>query len=369
MPSEHPSSSAVLTRSGGRLVGLDVVRGLAICGILFANIATLLKVIVPWTDMQLPLTTVVQGVLINERFFPIFSFLFGHGFAIMFASAARRTSRPRQVMVQRFAALAVLGILHQLLHPGEALLPYAIAAVLVLLPLSFVPQQWRPWAPAAAGLLLMVPGAYLGGILAIPGLFLLGSAVADAGWHRRAERSAVPGMVLAGVGALVAIPMTLWQLSAPAQAGFGPVSSIAGLTTAAVYIGLTLALLHTPVRRVLVGFFAPLGRTALTSYVSATLVAVAVGALVFSTPVIGGEAVRIDQRTQLLVWGGCAVFLVLQSLVARWWLCRVGQGPLERLWRTVTWAGVPVAPAAPVDPADPVVEAPRTSARAETIRA
>lgn len=114
------------------------------------------------------------------------------------------------------------------------------------------------------------------------------AALADAGWHRRAERSAVPGLVLAGVGAMVAIPMTLWQLSMPDQAGFSPVSSVAGLATAAVYIGLTLALLHTPLRHALVAFFAPLGRTALTSYVSASLVGAGVGAALFSTPVMGG---------------------------------------------------------------------------------
>lgn len=183
------------------------------------------------------------------------------------------------------------------------------------------------------------------------------AALADAGWHRRAERSAVPGLVLAGVGAMVAIPMTLWQLSMPDQAGFSPVSSVAGLATAAVYIGLTLALLHTPLRHALVAFFAPLGRTALTSYVSASLVGAGVGAALFSTPVMGGEPVQIDQSTQLLIWACCAGFLVVQSVTARWWLERFGQGPLERLWRAVTWAGVPTGSAAAPAPASPQVRA------------
>lgn len=373
MPSEHPSSpSAPTTPARDRLVGLDVVRGLAVCGILFANIATVLKVFVPWTDMQPPLTAVAQGVLIDERFFPIFSFLFGIGFAIMVGSAARRSDRPRRVMVQRFTALAVLGALHQFLQPGEALLPYATAGLLVLLPMSYLPASWRPWGPALAGIVLMVPGAIFGGMVAIPGLFLLGTAVADAGWHRRAERSAMPGLVLAAAGAVVAVPMTAWQLSAPEQAGFSSVSSIAGLATAAVYIGLTLALLHTPLRRALVAFFAPLGRTALTSYVSASVVGAGVGAALFSTPVLGGEPVQIDQRTQLLIWAGCAVFLVIQSVVARWWLARVGQGPLERLWRALTWAGIPQASAtgAATAPDQPLADDDmREPAGAERIRA
>lgn len=333
-PAPAPASSRA-----PRLVGLDTVRGLAICGILFTNASTVLGAVVPWVQGRPQLIAIVEGVLFHERFFPIFSFLFGIGFAIMFNSAGRRAARPRVVMIQRFAALALLGLAHMMLHPGEALLPYAIAGLLVLLPLSFVPQKWRPWVPAVLGVLLMIPGAYAGGIVAIPGLFVLGTAVADAGLHQRAERSAGPGLVLAGVGALVAIPMTLWQLSAPELAGFSPVSAIAGLATAAVFVGLTLALLHTPVRRLLTAFFVPLGRTALTCYVSATLVGVAIGAVLFSPPALGGEAVVIDQTTKAMIWAGCAVLLVVQSLVARWWLARFGQGPLEKLWRAVTWAG------------------------------
>ncbi|MCS6711825.1 DUF418 domain-containing protein [Brachybacterium sp. EF45031] len=31
------------------------------------------------------------------------------------------------------------------------------------------------------------------------------------------------------------------------------------------------------------------------------------------------------------------MFLALQVLIARWWLARYDQGPLEALWRRVTW--------------------------------
>lgn len=49
---------------------------------------------------------------------------------------------------------------------------------------------------------------------------------------------------------------------------------MAGLGTAAVYVGLVAAALHTAMRAGLAWFLAPLGRMALTNYVSATLVAV-----------------------------------------------------------------------------------------------
>lgn len=76
-----------------------------------------------------------------ERFFPIFTLLFGLGFAIFLESAGRKTDSPRKVLARRLLALAVIGVIHQLFHQGEALLPYAVFGLVFLLPSSFL----RPW--------------------------------------------------------------------------------------------------------------------------------------------------------------------------------------------------------------------------------
>ena len=56
------------------------------------------------------------------------------------------------LLLRRLVALGVLGIAHEFLQPGEALLPYAIAGIVFLLPLSWAPR----WVNLAVGLTITV---------------------------------------------------------------------------------------------------------------------------------------------------------------------------------------------------------------------
>ncbi|UVY84144.1 DUF418 domain-containing protein [Brachybacterium sp. NBEC-018] len=345
VPASSPAvaDDAVVTPPRERMLVLDVVRGFALCGILVANVGPLLGVVVPWVDGAPPTTSVLEQLLVQQRFFPIFSLLFGVGFGMLWASASRRAVRPRVVLLRRLVALVLLGALHQLLQAGEALLPYAIVGTLFLLPLTFLPERARTVVAGIGGAALTVVGASYGGLMLVPGMFLLGFAAAAIDLPRRFERSARPGLVLAAVAAVVAVPAVLLQLRSPAAAGFDTVSAVAGLASGMALVGVIAALLHTPLRPLLAAVLAPLGRMALTNYVSATLVVVGAG-LAFSVPpqlVRGEAALVLDDAGMAAIWGGCALLLVLQVLVARAWLARTAQGPLERLWRFATWHGEP----------------------------
>jgi uncharacterized membrane protein YeiB len=321
---------------------LDVVRGAAIAGILFANIGGILGAYVPWSDGEPPVSHVLQQLLVQQRFFPLFSLLFGVGFGMMLASAERRAARPRVVLLRRLAALGVLGLVHQQLQPGEALLPYAIVGLVVLLPASFLPARWRARVCAPAGVLFTAAGTLAGGYALIPGLFLLGLAAAAADLPRRFEDSARSGLLLALVTGGAAIPFVVMQLGSPETAGFDTASSIAGLLSGLCLLGTLAALLHTPLRAALDPAFAPLGRMALTNYVGATLLGVLVGWPLYAplAGLRGIDGVPVSGAEMVVIWGGCVVLLIVQSLVSRWWLARFGQGPLERAWRWATWTGV-----------------------------
>ena len=340
------SSSAAMVAASAttprrRLLVLDVVRGAAVAGILFANVATILGVFVQWDDGVPPLSHVLQQLLVQQRFFPIFSLLFGVGFGMLLASAERRAARPRLVLLRRLATLGALGLLHQLLQPGEALLVYAIAGIAVLLPVSFIPRPWRTLIAAAAGLLLTAAAAPVGGMVLIPGLFLLGLALAEADLPRRVEESARPGAILAVAAGAAATPFVVLQLLSRETAGFDMVSSVAGLLSGMALVGALAVLLYTPVRGALEAVFAPLGRMALTSYVGATVIGVLVGMPLYAplSGLLGRDIVLIDGQEMFAIWGACAALLIVQSLLSRWWLARFGQGPLERLWRWATWSG------------------------------
>ncbi|MFC7649780.1 heparan-alpha-glucosaminide N-acetyltransferase domain-containing protein [Streptosporangium lutulentum] len=134
-----------------RLHELDALRGFAVCGIMVVN---------TWQHTRDHLKSPEQNAvdwavdnLLQSRFYPIFSFLFGLSFVLFLRSAAQRTDHPWAALLRRLAVLAALGAVHQVVNPGEVLLPYAIFGALVLLPVSFLPRpRWRSSeAPSRSG--------------------------------------------------------------------------------------------------------------------------------------------------------------------------------------------------------------------------
>ena len=308
-----------------RIEALDALRGFALCGILLTNIPQLAGMPKLRDGGSLDPVAQVLELTAEQRFFPVFSFLFGLSFMLFHDSAAARGARPRVVLLRRLVALALLGAGHQLLQPGEALLPYAVVGLLVLLPSTWLPR----WLLAVAGAAVTVAGLTIasGGMALIPGLFLLGAATARYNLadtlHERTRQLAVTF----ALAAPAAVAGAVWQ-HATRTGSFGARSSaIAGLVMAVALVTGFLLLLRTPVGRRLEWFCAPLGRTALTNYVTATLLVLAASPLL-----------RLEGSTQwALVPLLALVILTAQCAAGRWWLANHRYGPLEWAWRCVTW--------------------------------
>lgn len=335
-PPESDSDSSTASTETARIGWLDILRGVALCGILFVNIPPLLGLEPGVVDGVVQPTRSVLDLWVQGRFFPIFSWLFGLGFGLMWLSARRRTDRPRRALLQRIGVLAVFGAAHATLQPGEALLPYAVAALVVLLPATWAPR----WLPVVAGSVLAVAAAPLGGLALIPGLFLLGFGLAQYDLPAVLERRPwIAALALVGLVPAAAFA-AVGQLADPVSAGFTAVSQVAGLLIACCYVAGVIALTAVPgVRRVLSTLFAPLGRTALTNYIGATLLVLAIGAVREPLGIpVSGEA---SWSAAMLIAAGV---LLLQWCVSTAWLARWGRGPLESLWRRLTWAGVSVRP-------------------------
>ncbi|MER5323291.1 DUF418 domain-containing protein [Streptosporangium roseum] len=331
------------TTSSGRprVAALDVLRGFALCGILLANI----KPIAHMGDTT-PVTQSVAaaqdgawlGLLVDQRFFPIFSFLFGVGFSLLLDSAGRHVLRPRLLLLRRLLVLLAMGLAHMfLLWRGDILTIYAVVGLLVLLPSTWLPR--RVVAGLAAVLIATPLSLGSNGLSLVPGLFLLGSALTRYGVIDRIERSVRVPAALGLVLTTGAVP-ALW-LQIETQIGDATFSfwfALAGMLIAGVYVCVLLLLLRTPLRPALQGVFAPLGRMALTNYLSATLLVLA------AAHVIGGSPDGWSSATVVLLAGAV---LVLQWLVSTLWLRRYRQGPLEWLWRWATWAHRPPLRRAP----------------------
>jgi uncharacterized protein len=254
-----PHHRGMTTPPNEPIQAIDVLRGFALCGIVFINIYQTLGM------RELPTGL---ALFVQARFYVIFSLLFGIGFAIFLERASARSDRPRVLLVRRFAFLALLGGLHHLLQPGEVLLPYAICGLVFLLPFSYA----SPLVNLVAGVVLLGVGImFVGGAGLIPGLFLIGSALAS--YRVPEELPGRAGLLAALCGGFAAASLLLWWLSpvipgGPEIAALEVVQPV--LMSCAYMTGVLL--LHTPLRAPLTAVLAPLGRTALTNYLLATVV-------------------------------------------------------------------------------------------------
>jgi uncharacterized membrane protein YeiB len=334
MPQDEMRHGRTMTAAPGRprIVALDVIRGFALCGILLANVQPISHVgdgVLAVQAQAVPDDAYKWlGLLVEQRFFPIFSLLFGIGFSLLLDSAAGRAPHPRLLLLRRLLVLLGMGLLHMfLLWRGDILTIYAIVGLVVLLPSTWLPR----WVVAglAAALIAATLVVLHGGTALVPGLFLLGSALTRYGVIARIEHAtrapAVVGLLLAAA----AVPALWWQSG---STDFARPMAVAGLLVAGVYVCALLFLLGTPLRPVLQAVFAPLGKMALTNYLTATLLVLGVGRLV------GGLPETWPVSTVLLI---AAAILATQWVWSTLWLRHFRYGPLEWLWRWATWTSRP----------------------------
>ena len=316
--SENPEAAR---GSGGsprpRIAELDALRGFAICGIMVVNTWQHTRVATE-TIVDTPVDQVI-GVLLEARFYPIFSLLFGVGFVLFLDSAAARTGHPRLALLMRLVVLACFGALHQLINPGEVLLPYAAFGIALLLPLSYLPR----WAALAAGLAGVAGAVWLRDPwLLIAGLFPLGMAVVR---YRPSPRLLLPAFL---GSAVLGAAATWWWLQVradPAAWSLDPyaVRLLAAVPSAVAYA--TGVLLLARASRAVSAVLEPLGRMALTNYLSSTVLILA------ALPVLTADATRWS-----VVVFAFAV-LAVQGVFGHWWLRTHRYGPLEWIWRCATW--------------------------------
>lgn len=290
-----------------RIRDLDALRGFAICGIMLVNM---------WqhaiTHRKATSIDWVMGNLFQGRFYPIFAFLFGMGCALFLDSARARTSYTRLVLLRRLGVLALFGVIHWSVNPGEVLLPYAILGVVVLLPASFLPPVVVLLLGVGTTIAAMVTGNPW---VFIAGLFPLGMAVVRYGGE---NLPVGPGTFV--VTSVLAVALTWWWNNSPPGGG---VYQAAGLCGAVAYA--TGFLLPARASRRVARVFEPLGRMALTNYLTGTVV------ILTALPLLTADG------TGIAVIGLSVVTLVVQAAFCRWWLARHRHGPLEWIWRSLTW--------------------------------
>ena len=238
------------------------------------------------------------------------------------------------MLARRLVVLLLIGAAHFVVHPGEALTSYALAGLVVLLPLSYAGPRV---ALGVAVVLLLVGAQLVVGFGPIPGLLALGYALTllnvPAALERRTGRVAVAFVVLAALAATwivldlrdVALPFV--NVTGGPGGGVSLLGPLAGIATGLAYCCGLLLLLRTPAGPALSAVLAPMGRMALTNYLSATVLFLVAG------PLLG-----IDSTDDLARIIGLTVgILVAQAVWSVLWLRSFRYGPAEWAWRCLTW--------------------------------
>jgi uncharacterized protein len=331
------------------------------------------------------------ALFVEAKFYSLFSFLFGVGFTVFVQRAAARGADAVRLFKRRLVGLLLIGLVHTFfIWMGDILVTYAllgfglipflrrsdrivlrwafgmllspvlIYAALVLLAKFVAASGPAPDAGLPPFLLAatdkFASGTYFDVVAGnavftganivrrlllmfhprVFGMFLLGLYVgrrgilADVDAHRALLEKVFTialtcGLPLSCVSAALGTDM-------PGVPGFRTLimttsQSISAPALALAYAAGCALLLHRDRR--LTGLLAPVGRMALTSYLTHSIV----GVIVFY-----GIGFGLFRRTPLsLTVAGALVFFVLQIVASRWWLSRANFGPAEWMWRTFTY--------------------------------
>lgn len=136
-----------------RIDVLDVLRGWALLGILLMNIEAFVgPLMVAITGLDPALTGADRiadaaiYILVQGKFYLLFSLLFGMGFAVMMIRA-EATGRPFTALyLRRTFALLAIGLVHMIvIWSGDILTVYALIALVLLALFRNVPTSLLPW--------------------------------------------------------------------------------------------------------------------------------------------------------------------------------------------------------------------------------
>ena len=123
-----------------RITSLDLVRGVAVLGILLMNVVSFrfdlpayLNLSAGGSESGLDWAVGFFGeVFVDQKFMGLFSLLFGAGMILFIDRAARRGRRAVLLNLWRNLLLLLIGLLHFALWEGDILIVYAVCSVVLI---------------------------------------------------------------------------------------------------------------------------------------------------------------------------------------------------------------------------------------------
>jgi uncharacterized membrane protein YeiB len=328
------------TESNKRLDILDSLRGFALLGIILVNILPLLAVKAPEPGSVDASYQRFLFLFVEGRFYTLFSFLFGVGFYLFISRANAKGKNGYVLFLRRVAALFILGWFHVKFHPGEALTVYAVTGLL-LLPFYKVKKEIN----LGIGLILLIALSSIAfKLYMVVPLMLLGITAGQYQIFEGLAEKIKKVSIFTALLLLLSITGLIYQYQhAPANpfdlfAGvdettytFLSIGIMIGPLISALYVGVLILLLRLPLIRKLLSPLNSYGRMALTNYIFQTVFIYLAGYL-FNL---------FDSLTYLQSLILCLTIYIIQLIFSVIWLRFFQFGPLEWIWRVVTYLEVP----------------------------
>ena len=360
-------------RESGRITSLDLIRGVAVLGILLMNAVSFRFGHGPYFNLSaggsetwLDWAVGIFGeVFIDQKFMGVFSLLFGAGMILFIDRAGRRGRRAVWLNLWRNALLLLIGVLHILLWDGDVLIAYAVSSVF-LIALRKLPNRALITVGVIAFALsvgcallaqniadtssaslsgLWTPGDtpddeiialpfLLGFLLRALGLILIGAGLYRTGFMngglpaRTYRLTAIVGVAVGLSLAAVGVIITAVNDYSREIAFIGQIPNTLGTIPASLGYMSLIILWNNRVDNWLKQRLRAVGRMALTNYLAQTVM----GVLVL-TVVLGD--VGFVNRGAILVF--VLAVWALQLWWSQAWLSRFLFGPSEWLWRVATY--------------------------------
>ncbi|MYA61456.1 MAG: DUF418 domain-containing protein [Dehalococcoidia bacterium] len=140
MTTHQQATDAGPVRESARITSLDLIRGVAVLGILLMNAVSFKFGTSPYFNLNaggsetaLDWTVGIFGeIFVDQKFMGLFSLLFGAGMILFIDRAAQRGRRAVMLNLWRNALLLLIGILHYTLWIGDVLMVYAVSSVFLI---------------------------------------------------------------------------------------------------------------------------------------------------------------------------------------------------------------------------------------------
>lgn len=362
-------------RENARITSLDLIRGVAVLGILLMNAVSFKFGHAPYFNLSaggseswLDWAVGIFGeIFVDQKFMGLFSLLFGAGMILFIDRASARGRRAVLLNLWRNGLLLLIGILHFMLWDGDVLMAYAISSVFLIalrklpnwglisvgvvtfglsvgvaLLMQYIADETvvslsRSWAP---GVVTVDEQEYFDALVAL-GFFLraLGMILIGAGLYRVGFmnggltaktylRTALIGLAIGLPLATAGVIITALNDYSREIAFIGQIPNTLGTIPASLGYMSLIILWNNRAEHWLKQRLRAVGRMALTNYLTQTVL----GVLVLTTLLANADFVN---RSLVLVF--VLGVWALQIWWSQAWLNRFLFGPAEWLWRVATY--------------------------------